>query len=1145
MAKKFKRVMVANRGEIAIRIMRACKELGIRTVAIYSEEDKAALFRAKADEAYLIGKNKGPIEAYLDIEEIIALALKKGVDAIHPGYGFLSENPEFARKCIEAGIEFIGPLPEMMERLGDKIQSKIVAAKAGVKTIPGVDKPIQSEEQALEFAKFCGFPVMVKAAAGGGGRGMRIVRTEEELIPLYRSAKNEAKKAFGIDDIFIEKFLENPKHIEVQIIGDKYGNIVHLYERDCSVQRRHQKVVEMTPALSISEEQRQAMCSDAIKISQEVGYRNAGTIEFLVDSKGEHYFIEMNPRVQVEHTITEMTTGIDIVQTQILIAEGYRLDSEEIGIKSQSDITSRGYAIQCRITTEDPTNNFAPDTGKIDTYRTGSGFGVRLDGGNGYTGAVISPYYDSLLVKVIVQGRTWEDTIRKTLRSIKEIKITGVKTNINFLVNVLNHPIFAKGDCTTNFIETHPELLNFDLEQDLEHNVLKFLAEKVVNETHGIKKEFDVPHIPKVARPENLRGTKQILDEEGPEGVVNWIKNQQKLLLTDTTMRDGHQSLMATRVRTVDMVKIAPDTAVLAKDLFSLEMWGGATFDVAFRFLKENPWDRLAQLRKKIPNVMFQMLIRGANGVGYKNYPDNVVRGFIKKSAENGIDVFRIFDSLNWIKGMEVAIDEVRAQGKIAEACICYTGDILDPKKTKYTLEYYVAKAKEIENAGAHILGIKDMSALLKPYAAHKLITALKKEISIPIHLHTHDTTGNGVATVLMAAEAGVDIVDTAFNSMSGLTSQPALNSVVAALENTERATGINLKDIQKISDYWSAVRPVFEQFESDLKSGSTEIYRYEIPGGQYSNLKPQVESFGLGYKFDKVKEMFRTVNNMLGDIVKVTPSSKMVGDLAIFMVKNELTPETIVERGDDLAFPDSVVSYFKGMMGQPEGGFPEDLQRVVLKGEDPITCRPGELLPPEDFDKIKEHLETKFNMKATEEDLLSYALYPDVFEAYLKYLQDYGDFSRMGSDVFFYGLAEGESSEIKISEGNSFLINLISISKPDINGYRTVAFEINGNRKEIKVKDKTKSSKMESDDEVKFATADNPYEIGASIPGNIYKILVTEGETVKENQNLMIIEAMKMETTITAKMDGVIGKILVKEATQVKSGQLLIEFQK
>ena len=1145
MAKKFKRVMVANRGEIAIRIMRACKELGIRTVAIYSEEDKAALFRAKADEAYLIGKNKGPIEAYLDIEEIIALALKKGVDAIHPGYGFLSENPEFARKCIEAGIEFIGPLPEMMERLGDKIQSKIVAAKAGVKTIPGVDKPIQSEEQALEFAKFCGFPVMVKAAAGGGGRGMRIVRTEEELIPLYRSAKNEAKKAFGIDDIFIEKFLENPKHIEVQIIGDKYGNIVHLYERDCSVQRRHQKVVEMTPALSISEEQRQAMCSDAIKISQEVGYRNAGTIEFLVDSKGEHYFIEMNPRVQVEHTITEMTTGIDIVQTQILIAEGYRLDSEEIGIKSQSDITSRGYAIQCRITTEDPTNNFAPDTGKIDTYRTGSGFGVRLDGGNGYTGAVISPYYDSLLVKVIVQGRTWEDTIRKTLRSIKEIKITGVKTNINFLVNVLNHPIFAKGDCTTNFIETHPELLNFDLEQDLEHNVLKFLAEKVVNETHGIKKEFDVPHIPKVERPENLRGTKQILDEEGPEGVVSWIKNQQKLLLTDTTMRDGHQSLMATRVRTVDMVKIAPDTSVLAKDLFSLEMWGGATFDVAFRFLKENPWDRLAQLRKKIPNVMFQMLIRGANGVGYKNYPDNVVRGFIKKAAENGIDVFRIFDSLNWIKGMEVAIDEVRAQGKIAEACICYTGDILDPKKTKYTLEYYVAKAKEIENAGAHILGIKDMSALLKPYAAHKLITALKKEISIPIHLHTHDTTGNGVATVLMAAEAGVDIVDTAFNSMSGLTSQPALNSVVAALENTERATGINLKDIQKISDYWSAVRPVFEQFESDLKSGSTEIYRYEIPGGQYSNLKPQVESFGLGYKFDKVKEMFRTVNNMLGDIVKVTPSSKMVGDLAIFMVKNELTPATIVERGDDLAFPDSVVSYFKGMMGQPEGGFPEDLQRVVLKGEDPITCRPGELLPPEDFDKIKEHLETKFNMKATEEDLLSYALYPDVFEAYLKYLQDYGDFSRMGSDVFFYGLAEGESSEIKISEGNSFLINLISISKPDINGYRTVAFEINGNRKEIKVKDKTKSSKMESDDEVKFATADNPYEIGASIPGNIYKILVTEGETVKENQNLMIIEAMKMETTITAKMDGVIGKILVKEATQVKSGQLLIEFQK
>lgn len=1145
MVKKFKRVMIANRGEIAIRIMRACKELGIRTVAIYSEEDKTALFRSKADEAYLIGKNKGPIEAYLDIEEIITLALKKGVDAIHPGYGFLSENPEFARKCIEAGIEFIGPLPEMMERLGDKIQSKIVAAKAGVATIPGVDKPIESEEQAMEFAKQCGFPVMVKAAAGGGGRGMRIVRTEEELIPLYRSAKSEAKKAFGIDDIFIEKFLENPKHIEVQIMGDKHGNIVHLFERDCSVQRRHQKVVEVTPALSISEEQRQAMCNDAIKISKEVGYRNAGTIEFLVDIHGNHYFIEMNPRVQVEHTITEMVTGIDIVQTQLLVAEGYSLDSDEIGIKSQDSIVSRGYAIQCRVTTEDPSNNFAPDTGKIDTYRTGSGFGVRLDGGNGYAGAVISPYYDSLLVKVIVSGRSFEDTIRKTLRAIKEIKITGIKTNINFLVNVLNHPIFKAGNCTTNFIETHPELLNFDIEQDLEHNVLKFLAEKVVNETHGIKKEFDVPKVPSVEVPEDLRGTKQILDEEGPEGVVRWIKAQQKLLLTDTTMRDGHQSLIATRVRTVDMVKIAKPTSVLAKDLFSLEMWGGATFDVAYRFLKEDPWKRLAELRKRIPNVMFQMLIRGANGVGYKNYPDNVVREFIRKAAENGIDVFRIFDSLNWIKGMEVAIDEVKKQGKIAEACICYTGDILDPKKTKYTLEYYVEKAKEIEKAGAHILAIKDMSALLKPYAAKKLIEALKEAVSIPIHLHTHDTTGNGVATVLMAAEAGVDIVDTAFNAMSGLTSQPSLDSVVAALENTERATGIRLRDVQKISDYWGAVRPVYEKFESDLKSGSTEIYRYEIPGGQYSNLKPQVESFGLGYKFDKVKEMYRTVNNMLGDIVKVTPSSKMVGDLAIFMVKNELTQENILTKGSDLAYPDSVVSYFKGMMGQPEGGFPEDLQRIVLKGETPITCRPGELLPSEDFGKIKEHLESKFGIKATEEDVLSYAIYPDVFEAYLKYLAENGDFSQMGSDVFLYGLAEGESSDIKISEGTSFLVNLVSVSKMDTMGYRTVAFEINGNRKEIRVKDKTKSANLQVEEEIRFAESENLYEIGASIPGNIYKILVAEGQEVKENENLVIIEAMKMETTVTAKMSGTIGKIYVKEGIQVKGGQLLVEFKK
>lgn len=1145
MIKKFKRVLVANRGEIAIRIFRACQELGIRTVAIYSDEDKRSLFRTKADEAYLIGKNKGPVEAYLNIDEIINLAIKKGVDAIHPGYGFLSENAEFAKKCQEAGIEFIGPTSDMMDKLGDKIKSKIVAQNAGVATIPGVEKPIQTEEEALQFAKICGYPVMVKAAAGGGGRGMRIVTKEEDLIQSYRSAKNEAKKAFGIDDIFIEKYLEKPKHIEVQVIGDKYGNIVHLYERDCSIQRRHQKVVEFTPAIALSDEKRQAICSDALKIANSVGYRSAGTLEFLVDKNGNHYFIEMNPRIQVEHTVTEMVTGIDIVQSQILIAQGYELASKEVGIYSQDDIKPRGYAIQCRVTTEDPSNNFAPDTGRIDVYRTGSGFGIRLDGGNGFTGAVISPYYDSLLVKTTSWSRTFQDAIRKSIRSIKEITISGVKTNVDFLINVLNHQQFLKGECDTKFIADNPELFDISPKADEELRILKFIGEKVVNETRGQKTEFDVPVVPKVRITEPLRGTKQILDEQGPEGLVKWIKEQNKLLLTDTTMRDAHQSLMATRMRTRDMLKIADAQSVLGKDLFSMEMWGGATFDVAYRFLKESPWERLTELRKKVPNVLFQMLIRGANGVGYKNYPDNVIRRFIKESAVSGIDVFRIFDSLNWLKGMEVAIDEVLKQGKVAEACMCYTGDILDTDRDKYTLEYYVNLAKEIEKTGAHILGIKDMSALLKPYAALKLIRALKNEISIPIHLHTHDTTGNGVATVLMAAHAGVDIVDTAFNSLSGLTSQPALNSVVAALKNTERDTGIDLDGLQKLSDYWSAVRPVYSQFESGLKTGSAEIYKYEIPGGQYSNLKPQVESFGLGHRFDDIKETFRKVNHMVGDIVKVTPSSKMVGDLAIFMVRNDLTTENIYDKAKNMAFPDSVVAYFKGMMGQPMGGFPEDLQKLVLKGEEPITCRPGEMLHPEDFDAIKKHLEEKLKINPSEKDLISYALYPDVFEAYLKYVKENGDLSRMGSDIFFHGLAEGETCEIEIAEGKTLIVQLMEISKVDSQGNRTLVFEVNGNRRELKVKDKSSGARSEGyEDTIAMADPENKMDIGASIPGNILKVLVKEGDSIKEGDSLAVIEAMKMETNIISPVSGLVESIFVKEGQQVKSGQLLIKLK-
>lgn len=1140
MGKNIKKVLVANRGEIAIRIFRACSELGIRTVAIYSDEDKNSLFRTKADESYLIGKTKSPIEAYLNIEEIIKLALNKGVDAIHPGYGFLSENPEFARKCEEVGIEFIGPDHNMMESLGDKIKSKLVANSVGVPIIPGIEKAVTNEEEVVEYANYCGYPVILKASAGGGGRGMRVVKDEKDLLSEYYSAKNEAKKAFGIDDIFIEKYIEKPKHIEVQILGDKHGNIVHLHERDCSIQRRHQKVIEYTPAFSITEEEKEKICEDAVKIAKAVNYRNAGTVEFLIDKYGNHYFIEVNPRIQVEHTITEMVTGIDIVQTQILIAEGHSLDSKEIGIKSQDDVELRGYAVQCRITTEDPLNNFAPDTGVIDTYRTGSGFGIRLDGGSGFTGANISPYYDSLLVKVTAWSRTFEDATRKVGRALREQKIRGVKTNIPFLINVLNHEEFLNGKCDTGFIADNPELFDIRTKTDLELRVLNYLGEKVINETKGNKPDFDIPKVPEVDRPENLYGTKQILDEKGAEGLVDWINGREKLLLTDTTMRDAHQSLMATRVRTVDMLRIAEATSVLGKDLFSLEMWGGATFDVSYRFLKESPWERLELLREEIPNVLFQMLIRGANGVGYKNYPDNVIRDFVKQSAESGIDVFRVFDSLNWIKGMEVAIDEVLKAGKVAEACICYTGDILDSSRDKYSLDYYVKTAKEIEKTGAHILGIKDMSSLLKPQAAYKLIKTLKDEISIPIHLHTHDTSGNGIATVLMASMAGVDIVDTAINSMAGLTSQPALNSVVAALEHTNRSTGMDLGDLQKISDYWATIRPIYSQFESDLKSGTTEIYKYEIPGGQYSNLKPQVESFGLGHRFEEVKEMYKTVNEMLGDIVKVTPSSKVVGDMAIFMVQNDLTPENIYKKGKDMAFPDSVVSYFQGMMGQPMGGFPERLQNLVLKGEKPITCRPGELLEPEDFGKVEEYLKAEFKMVPTKKDILSYALYPKVFEDYSKNIKEHGDFSKMSSDIFFHGIKEGETCEVQIAEGKILVIKLLEIGRLDNEGNRTLYFEVNDSRRAIKIHDEASTVTNEAL-YTQMADLEDKTEIGASIPGTVAKILVEPGDEVKLNETVAIIEAMKMETNVTTAIEGTVGSVVVKEGQNVESGELLI----
>lgn len=1138
MIKKFNKIMVANRGEIAIRVFRACGDLGIRTVAIYSKEDIYSLFRTKADEAYLIGENKGPLDAYLDIDQIINLAKKKGVDAIHPGYGFLSENADFARACRKAGIAFIGPTPEMLDKMGDKINSKLIAERVGVPTIPGSKSPIDSMEEAEALAQSCKYPIILKASAGGGGRGMRVVHRPQDLADQLQLVKNEAKKAFGNDDIFIEKYLEKPKHIEVQILGDQHDNIVHLYERDCSIQRRHQKVIEFTPAFSIPEKTREEICKAALRIARAVHYENAGTIEFLVDAKGDFYFIEMNPRIQVEHTVTEMVTGVDLVQAQILVAQGYSLDSPAIGISKQSDIQIRGYSIQCRVTTEDPRNNFAPDTGKISAYRSGGGFGIRLDAGNAFTGAIITPYYDSLLVKLTTWDRSFAGAAKKALRSINEIRIRGVKTNIPFLSNVLSYPDFLTGECHTGFIDETPQLFELEPSKDRATKVLKYLGNIIVNEPRPPKPAFDRPRIPTGFPVEAPVGLKQLLDQKGPEELKKWVLAQNKLLVTDTTFRDAHQSLLATRVRTKDMIRIANATSHLGNDLFSMEMWGGATYDVAYRFLHESPWVRLEELRRRIPNVLFQMLIRGANAVGYTNYPDNVIRAFIQQAAESGIDIFRIFDSLNWVKGMEVAIDETLKSGKIAEACICYTGDILDPTRDKYSLKYYINMAKELEKMGTHILGIKDMSGLLKPYAAKVLIKALKEEISIPVHLHTHDTSGNQIAALLMAAESGVDIVDCALNSMSGLTSQPPLGSLVAALQRTPRDTGLNLDNIQLLSNYWQDVRPYYAQFESDLSVASTDIYKYEIPGGQYSNLKPQVESLGLGHQFEAVKEMYSEVNEILGDIVKVTPSSKMVGDLAIFMVQNNLTKENIVEKGKALTFPDSVVSYFRGDMGQPMGGFPPELQKVVLKGEEPITCRPGELLEPVDFEAIRTKLKNELGLEPTMKSVLSYCMYPRVIEDYLRHREENANISRMDTHVFFMGMDPGETTELTIEDGKTLAIKYISLGELNDDGTRNVIFELNGARREISIPEKGAKHKVAA---IKLADPADKYQVGSSIPGSVFKILVEKGQVVEENEGLIIIEAMKMETKIVARKKGTIAEILVKEGSPVKAGELLI----
>ena len=1143
--RKFKKVLVANRGEIAIRVFRALNELGITTVSIYSKEDRYALFRSKADESYPLNPEKGPIDAYLDIDTIIKIALAANVDAIHPGYGFLSENPDFVDACERNGIVFIGPSSQIMNAMGDKIFSKKMAIDAQVPIIPGVDYAIKDIDTATKIAAEVGFPIMLKASNGGGGRGMRIVNTMEDLEKEFNEAKNESKKAFGDDKIFIEKYLRAPKHIEVQILGDNYGNVVHLYDRDCSVQRRHQKVVEYAPAFSIPDETRQIIFDSAIRLSKAVGYRNAGTLEFLVDADNNPYFIEMNPRIQVEHTVSEEITNIDLVQSQILVAEGYPLDSDEINIKSQDDVHCDGYSIQTRVTTEDPANNFMPDTGEITVYRSGSGKGIRLDGGNAYTGAVISPYYDSLLVKAISHDRTFAGAVRKSIRTLQEMRIRGVKTNIPFLINVLHHPTFVAGKCYTTFIEETPELFQLTQSQDRATKIIEFIGDRIVNSQKGQKPHYENRVLPKLDQSKPVYGARDEFLKLGAEGFMQKILKEDKLYVTDTTMRDAQQSLMATRMRSKDLCGAAYATNAYMQNAFSVEAWGGATYDTAYRFLKESPWKRLELLRNRMPNTLIQMLLRASNAVGYSNYPDNVVQEFIKISASHGIDVFRIFDSLNWVENMKMPIDEALKTGKIVEGTICYTGDITSPKETKYTLDYYVNMALELESLGCHSIAIKDMAALLKPRAAKELVTALKKELHVPLHLHTHDSTGNGVSTVLMAAEAGVDIVDLAIESMSSMTSQPSMNAVVEALRGSKRDTGLDFEELDELSRYYGRIRKVYEQFESDMKAPNAEIYKYEIPGGQYSNLLAQVTSMGSADEFESIKALYKDANDLLGNIVKVTPTSKAVGDLAIFMFKNGLTKENILTAGAGLSYPDSVVSYFQGMMGQPYGGFPKELQKIVLKDIEPLTDRPGKSLPPVDFESIKKHLVEKYNYGDKSEEVMnqkaiSYALYPKVYEDYCEHFQMYNDVTRLESHVYFYGLRKGEETYLNIGEGKQLLIKYLEEGEPDENGVRTLTFQVNGMLRTVKIQDK--NLEIKADRKLK-ADKTNPQHLGSSIPGTVGKVLVKEGDAVTENMPLLTVEAMKMETTVVSKITGTVDKIYVQQGDTVSQDDLLISF--
>ncbi len=1156
----FRKILCANRGEIAIRIFRACAELGIRTVAVYSDEDRHLQHRYKADEAYVVGMGKSPIAAYLAIDEILDIAVNAEVNAIHPGYGFLAENADFADACTERGITFIGPRPETVRRLGDKVRARNVAEEAGVPVVPGMTLDPDNEEGMAVAREFHSrhAPVIVKAVHGGGGRGMRVVAAGEDLSEAIFQASSEAKSAFGSGDVFLEKYLDHVSHIEVQILGDLKGNVVHLHERDCSVQRRHQKVIEIAPAPHLNSVVCQRLHDDALKIARHVNYLNAGTVEFLV-AQDEHYFIEVNPRLQVEHTVTEQITGIDLVQTQIRIAEGHSLGSEEIGLFGQSSIQPRGFAIQCRVTTEDPGNNFMPDTGELLAYRSASGPGIRLDVGNGFVGARITPHYDSLLVKVTAYALTFERAIRKSVRALREFRIRGVKTNMTFLENLLLHQTFRRGRTHTRFIDETPELFTLTGRRDRATKLLSYIAEITVNGHPTVTaekrlvptrlKQVPVPPSPASSPP---TGTAQILEREGPKGLADWVLKQERPLLTDTTMRDAHQSLLATRVRTVDLLRIAPATAHLASDLFSLETWGGATFDVAYRFLNEDPWDRLRRLKVAAPNILHQMLLRGANAVGYTSYSDNIVAAFIHEAAHSGIDVFRVFDSLNDLENVRFAVESIlQSTRKVAEVCICYTGDVANPSRKKYDLDYYVDLAKRIEDMGAHILCIKDMAGLLRPRAAEMLVSRLKESLGIPIHLHTHDTSGNGVASTLEAIEAGVDIVDVALAPMAGLTSQPSMNAVIAALRGGNRESGLGNKALQPLADYWEAVREFYGPFESGLKSGTSEVYYHEIPGGQYSNLRPQTESLGLLDRWKDVKHAFAVVNQLVGDIPKVTPSSKMVGDFANFIVQNNLLEmeedfDTMVDKtrtkvlaaAEKLDFPLSVVTYFQGHLGQPLGGFPQDLQGAILKGLPMSSIRMGAELDQLDLDALKTNLQERHGRPMTAPDVLSAALYPRVMEDHFMFFAKYADVSILDTPTYFYGMQQGQEILIDLEPGKTLVIRLDAVSKPNDKGQRTVFFELNGQGRQITVQDTSLADEVVT---ARKADTANDRHVGAPMPGTVIGVHCAAGDSVDAGDPLLTLEAMKMETVIRAPHAGTVEDVLPPLKSTVQAEDLLV----